>query len=128
MTASAYGEQLRWQPTTPRFRLVPSIVSWVIGAAAVWVAAWLVPGVALGGVGAAFVVAALIAILNAVVPPVLAALRLPFMLVVGFLLVLVADALILQAAEAAVYDARVDSFGDALLASLRSPRSWWCSA
>ena len=100
MTASGYGEQLRWQPATPRFRLVPFIVALVIGAVAVWVAAWLVPGVALGGVGAAFVVAGLIAILNAIVPPVLAALRLPFMLVVGFLLVLVADALILQLAEA----------------------------
>lgn len=118
MTASAYGEELRWEPTTPRFRLVPLLVAWVIGAVAVWVAAWLVPGVALGGLGAAFVVAALIAILNAVVPPVLAALRLPFMLVVGFLLVLVADALILQAAEAVVDDVRVDSFGDALLAAL----------
>ena len=77
------------------------------------------PGVALGGVGAAFLVAALIGILNAVLPPLLAALRLPFMLVVGFLLVLVADALMLQLAEVADRrQVRVDSFGDALLASL----------
>ena len=52
MTVSAYGEELRWQPTTPRLRLVPVIVMWVMGAVAVWVAAWLVPGVALGGVAA----------------------------------------------------------------------------
>ncbi len=118
MTVAEYGESLRWQPAAPRFRLVRLIVAWVIGAIAVWVAAGLVPGVALGGVGAAFVVAALISILNAVVPPLLAALRLPFMLVAGFLLVLVADALMLQLAEAVVDDVRVDSFGDALLASL----------
>ena len=41
------------------------------------------------------VVAAIVAALNAVIPPVLAALRLPLTLVLGFLLVLVADALIL---------------------------------
>ena len=49
----------------------------------------------------------------------LAALRLPFMLVVGFLLVLLADALLLVLADAVLPDdIRVDSFGDALLASL----------
>ena len=118
MSSSEYGEQLRWQPAVPRFRLVNFILALVVGAIAVWVAAALVPGVALGGVGAAFLVAGLIGILNAIVPPVLAALRLPFMLVVGFLLVLLADALILQLAEAVIDRVRVDSFGDALLASL----------
>src|ERR1044072_3759537 len=118
MTPAAYGEQLRWQPAAPRFRLVHLIVVWVVGAICVWVAAALVSGVALGGVGAAFLVAGLIGILNAVIPPLLAALRLPFMLVVGFLLVLVADALIFQIAEAVIDQVRVDSFGDALLAAL----------
>src|SRR5215213_4142861 len=57
--------------------------------------------------------------MNAVLPPLLAALRLPFMLVAGFLLVLLADALLLVAAHELVPDdIRVDSFGDALLASL----------
>ena len=53
------------------------------------------------------------------IPPLLAALRLPFTLVLGFLLVLVADALILLVA-ADVTDGvlRVDSFGWALLAAL----------
>ncbi len=46
------------------------------------------PGVGLESTGAAFLVAALVAVLNAVLPPILAALRLPFMLVTGFLLVL----------------------------------------
>jgi len=57
--------------------------------------------------------------LNAVLPPIVAALRLPFMLALGFLLVLVADAFLLLAADAVLSgDIRVDSFGDALLASL----------
>jgi uncharacterized membrane protein YvlD (DUF360 family) len=118
MTDHRYGEKMRWQPAAPRFRLVNVIVGWIVGAISVWVAAALVGGVALGGVGAAFLVAGLIGILNAIIPPLLAALRLPFMLVVGFLLVLVADALILQLAEAVIDQVRVDSFGDALLASL----------
>jgi uncharacterized membrane protein YvlD (DUF360 family) len=64
-------------------------------------------------------VAALIAVLNAVLPPVLAALRLPFTLAAGFLLILVADAGILVLAhELLPDDIRVGSFGDALLAAL----------
>ena len=82
-------------------------------------AAALVPGFGLEQTGAAFVVAAAIALLNAVVPPALAALRLPFTLVTGFLLVLVADALLLQlAGDVLSDDVHVGTFGDALLAAL----------
>ena len=115
----AYGAQVKWEPATPRLGLVRTIVSWVVAAASVAVAAWLVPGVALEATGAAFLVAAVIAVLNAVVPPMLAALRLPFMLALGFLLVLIADAGLLMLADVVLEsDIRVDSFGDALLASL----------
>ncbi len=114
-----YGAPVKWEPATPRLGLVRTIVSWVVAAASVEVAAWIVPGVALEATGAAFLVAAVIAILNAVVPPIIAALRLPFMLALGFLLVLVADALLLLAADAVLPDdIRVDSFADALLASV----------
>ena len=100
MSSSEYGEQLRWQPAAPRFRLVNFILASVVGAIAVWVAAALVPGVALGGSARRSWSPRLIGILNAVVPPVLAALRLPFMLVVGFICVLLVDALLLQLADA----------------------------
>ena len=56
------------------------------------------PGVDIESFWGALVVAAIVAALNAVIPPVLAALRLPLTLVLGFLLVLIADALILQLA------------------------------
>ena len=116
---STYGAPVSWEPATPRLGLVRTLVAWVVAAASVAVAAWLVPGVALEATGAAFLVAAVIAVLNAVLPPILAALRLPFMLALGFLLVLVADALLLLLADAVLSDdIRVDSFGDALLASL----------
>jgi uncharacterized membrane protein YvlD (DUF360 family) len=114
-----YGDPVKWEPATPRLGLVRTIVSWVVAAASVAVAAWLVPGVALEATGAAFLVAAVIAVLNAVVPPALAALRLPFMLALGFLLVLIADAGLLMLADVVLEgDIRVDSFGHALLASL----------
>jgi uncharacterized membrane protein YvlD (DUF360 family) len=117
--ATPYGEQIRWEPATPRLGVLRTLVSWVVAAASVWVAAAIVPGVALEQTGAAFLVAAVLAALNAVLPPVLAALRLPFMLLAGFLAVLIADALVLMLAhELLPDDIRVDSFGDALLAAL----------
>jgi uncharacterized membrane protein YvlD (DUF360 family) len=115
----AYGEALSWQPATPRLGIARLLVSWVVAAASVAVAGWIVPGVTLDQTGAAFVIALVIAALNAVLPPVLAALRLPFTLVAGFLLVLVADALLLRlAGDLFSDDIHVGSFGDALLAAL----------
>src|SRR4051794_13903066 len=113
-----YGEEVRWEPATPRLRPLSLVVTLIVGAAAVGVAAWLVPGVELKEPASAFAVALAIALLNAILPPLLAALRLPFMLVAGFLLVLVADALVLQIAGDILNDIHVDGFGDALLASL----------
>ena len=114
-----YGEPVAWKPEKPRFSLVRFLVGWVVAAAAVAVSVWLVPGADIEATGAAFIVAALIGVLNAVLPPVLAALRLPFMLVTGFLLVLVADALVLLlAGELLPDDVHIGNFGDALLASL----------
>ncbi len=108
-----------WRPERVRLRPVRVIVLWIVGAAAVAFAAWVLPGVGLAGTFAAFIVAALIALLNAIVPPVIAALRLPYMLAAGFILVLLADAAILLLAHAALPDdIQVDSFGWALLAAL----------
>ncbi|MGQ4828370.1 phage holin family protein, partial [Enterococcus faecalis] len=65
------------------------------------------------------VAAALLAVLNAVLPPIVAALRLPFTLATGFVLVLVVDALaLLVASKIDDQSIRVDSFGWALLAAL----------
>jgi uncharacterized membrane protein YvlD (DUF360 family) len=117
--ATSYGEQVHWQPATPRLRILRTLLAWVVAAASVWVAAAVVPGVALEQTGAAFLVAAVLAVLNAVLPPILAALRLPFTLIAGFVLVLVADALLLLLAHDLLPDdIHVGSFGDALLAAL----------
>ena len=94
-------------------------ISWLVAAAAVYVAAGLVGGVGIEDPGGAFLVAALIAAINAILPPVIAAVRLPFTLVTGFFLVLFADAGALMLTDELVPEVlRIDSFGDALLASL----------
>src|SRR3954464_13211541 len=117
--AEPYGEPVSWQPATPRLRPLRLLVSWIVAAASIWVAAAVVPGVGLEQTGAAFVVAALIAVLNALLPPVLAALRLPFMLIAGFLLVLLADALLLVIAHELVPpECHVGGLAEALLAAL----------
>ncbi len=114
-----YGEALVWQPERPRIRPLRLLLGWIVAAAAVAFAAWLLPGLALEQTGAAFVAAAVISIFNAIVPPMLAALRLPFMVAIGFFLVLAADAaLLLAASELLPDDLHVAGFWDALLASL----------
>ena len=40
----SYGEGTTWQPATPRLGLLRTLVSWAVGAAAVWIAAAIVPG------------------------------------------------------------------------------------
>jgi uncharacterized membrane protein YvlD (DUF360 family) len=95
------------------------VVAWLVAAAAVFVAAGLTPHVSVDGFWGALFVALVVAALNAVLPPLVAALRLPFTLVLGFLLVLVLDALMLRAASALFDNAiSVDSFWWALLAAL----------
>ena len=114
-----YGRSTAWKPEAPKLRLFPLIVSWLATGIALMVAAWLLPGVDIENFWGALLVAAIVAALNAVIPPVLAALRLPLTLVLGFLLVLIADALILQlAAEVTDGVLTVDNFGWALLAAL----------
>src|SRR4051812_37517651 len=117
--APAYGEMVTWHPEKPRLRPMRLVLGWVVSAASVAVAAWLLPGVDLESSAAAFAVAAAVAVLNAILPPVLAALRLPFMVGLGFILILLADALVLQlAADSLPHDIHIGSFGDALLAAL----------
>jgi uncharacterized membrane protein YvlD (DUF360 family) len=114
-SAPKYGQTPRWSPSRPRLRPLRLLLAWVLSAAALLVAAWIVPGAAVHDFRAALAAAAVIAILNAVLPPVVAALRLPLMLLVGLVLVLVLDALMLLAADSITNgDLSVDSFWSAL--------------
>jgi len=102
----------------PRIRFVRVLVAWILSAAALLLAAWLVPGVTVDGWRGAFLAAAVIAVLNAVLPPIIAAIRLPYTLITGLLLVLVLDAVMFRlAADIVPNSISVDSFWDALLAA-----------
>ena len=98
-TTPEYGAASTWSPSFPHLRLRRLIVAWFTAALAVYVATWLVPGVSVADPQGAFFAAAIIAVLNALLPPLIASLRLPYMLVVGFLLVLAVDAWMLKLAS-----------------------------
>ena len=119
LDAPTYGQAVTWSPETPRFSPVRIAIAWLVSATAVFVAAELVPHVAVHTFFDALMAAAVIAILNAILSPVVAALRLPFTLAAGFVAVLVLDAAVLLLASSIDPDSiEVDSFGWALLAAL----------
>jgi len=115
----SYGEHPTWHPERPRIRPVRLVASWLVAAAAVLVAAQLVPGVHVNGFAGAVVAAAVIAVLNALLPPILSALKIPFMALLGFVLILLLDAAMLKWTSDLVPRAiTVDSFGWAIVAAL----------
>jgi uncharacterized membrane protein YvlD (DUF360 family) len=109
-----YGQRPHWAPERPKVRLFGLILSWLLSAAALLAAAEIVPDATVHGFRGALVAVLAIAILNAVLPPAIAALRLPFMLLVGFVLVLVLDALMLLIADHVGNDLSIGSFWAAL--------------
>jgi uncharacterized membrane protein YvlD (DUF360 family) len=118
-TSDSYGQELTWSPQRPRYNIVHVLISWLVAGVSVFVAAAIVPHVSVGSFSDALAAAVLIAALNAVFPPVVAALRLPFTLALGFVIVLVLDALmLLLASHITTRTIRVDSFWWALLASV----------
>src|SRR5215467_4493613 len=94
-TTSAYGEEPEWSPGKPRIRVLHLLISWIGTSVALFVAAAIVPDASVKSFWGAFVAVAAIAILNALLSPLVAALRLPWMLPIAFVLILVLDALML---------------------------------
>jgi uncharacterized membrane protein YvlD (DUF360 family) len=91
------------------------VLAWLLSAAALLAAAWIVPDADVRHFGSALVATLAIGVLNAVVPPLVAALRLPFMVLLGFVVVLVVDALMLLAADSITDgDLHIGSFWAAL--------------
>ena len=109
-----YGEAPGWTPERPRFRAGQLLLGWLLGAVSLVVATTLVPGASDSTFGAALAVAAALAVLNAVLPPLVAALRLPFTALLGFFLVLFVDAGMLLLADRVSSGLSIDSFWSAL--------------
>ena len=66
-----------WSPERPRLHPVRLVIAWLGSALGLMLAAAVVPGAELKGFGGAVAVAAIVGVLNAVLPPLIAALRLP---------------------------------------------------
>jgi uncharacterized membrane protein YvlD (DUF360 family) len=114
-----YGERPTWEVGRPRFRPFRLVLTWMVSALALLAAAWVVPGADVETFRSALAAAAVIAVLNAILPPLVAALRLPFVVLLGFLAVLVLDAVMLLAADAITDGGfTIDSFWWALLVAL----------
>jgi uncharacterized membrane protein YvlD (DUF360 family) len=119
VTEATFGRRLEWQPQAPKLRLSRVIIAWLISAVALITAAEILPGASVEGFWGALLVAAVVGVLNAVIPPLIAALRLPFMLVLGFLLVLCVNAAILLLADSLTDGAiQLDGFWAALSVAL----------
>ena len=113
-----YGETPAWRPERPRVRLIDALATWIVSAASLVVAAELLPGASLHDFGSAVATALVIAILNALLPPLIAAIRLPFTFLLGFFLVLAADALMLVAADHLGIGFHVRSFWSACVVAV----------
>ncbi|MFZ0340752.1 MAG: phage holin family protein [Gaiellaceae bacterium] len=116
--SAAYGEAPGWTPEKPRFRAAELVLRWLLAALALFVATKLVPGASDSTFWAALGVAAFIAVLNALLPPLVAALRLPFTALVGFFGVLFVDAGMLLLAGRVSSGLSIDSFWSALAVAL----------
>ena len=95
------------------------VLSLFVIAAGVYVAAAILPGFDVGSFWKALPAALLIAALNAVLAPLVGALRLPYTVAASFLLLLVLNAALLLIVDALTASAvEVDGFGSALIAAL----------
>src|SRR5690606_8057046 len=94
------------------------LLSLLITATAFWVTAWILPGVEISSLTGALLVALFVGVVNAIVPPFFAALRLPVTLVLSFPLTIVLNASVLRTADRVLDSFTIDSFGWALLAAI----------
>ena len=58
---ASYGEHVAWHPERPRFRPLRVVIAWLSTAAALWVAAAILPGVDIAGFWGALAVAVVVA-------------------------------------------------------------------
>jgi uncharacterized membrane protein YvlD (DUF360 family) len=117
--AQIHGFEPRRGDITPELRVSRLLLSLLIGAASVYLAAWILPRFEVVHFWAALGAAVVIGALNAVLAPLVAAIRLPYTVATSFLLVLAVDILVLRAADAISDNTIVlHGFGSAFVAAL----------
>jgi uncharacterized membrane protein YvlD (DUF360 family) len=113
------GERPAWVVQRPRPRVRSVLVGWTLAVAGLLAAAVVLPGLRVDGVPGAFGIVAVIGVVNALIVPTIARIRLPFTILSGFLLVLVLDAAVLWFAADLIPDSvTVDTFGWAVAGAL----------
>ena len=118
-SGDAGPERPAWVVRRPRLGVRALLAGWTLATAGLLAAAVLLPGLRVDGILGAFGVAAVVGILNTLIVPALARIRLPFTVLSGFLLVLALDAAVLWiAADAIENSVAVDNFGWAIAGAL----------
>jgi uncharacterized membrane protein YvlD (DUF360 family) len=118
-TTADYGKAPSRRDVRPPLRPTRLLLSLLVNAAAVFVAAAILPRFSVGDFWQALGAALVIAALNAVLAPIVSAIRLPYTVATSFLLVLVLDAALLRAVDALSDGAIVvGGFGAAIIAAL----------
>ena len=117
--AHQYGARPHRTDVRPQLRPARLLLSLFVIAASFYVAAGLLPGFDVGSFWDALPAAVLVAALNAVLAPLVAAVRLPYTVATSFLLLLALNAALLMMVDALTDRAvEVDGFGSALIAAL----------
>jgi putative membrane protein len=94
------------------------LLRWFIGSLGLWLAATIVPGVNIAGVGTLMIAALLLGVVNAVVRPLLIILTLPITVITLGLFLLVINAAMLALVAWALPGLTIDGFFPALLGSI----------
>lgn len=98
--------------------LVHILVSWLVGALALWIVAQIIPGIQVRGFGDALLATIAIAIVNGTIGPILRFLAFPITFVTLGLFLLVINALLLKLASLITPGFKVRGFLSAVLGSL----------
>ncbi|MFQ5889678.1 MAG: phage holin family protein [Gemmatimonadota bacterium] len=94
------------------------LLSWLINAAALYVTAWLVPGIQISGTRSLLLAALVIGLINAILKPILIFLTLPITIVTLGFFYLILNALLLSLAARLTPGFDLSGFGSAFIGAL----------
>jgi putative membrane protein len=98
--------------------MIRLLINWLVTTAAILISAYFLPGVSVRSLGAAFITALVLGLINAVIRPILVVLTFPITIVTLGLFIFILNALLVFATSAIVPGFEVRGFWWALLFSL----------